>query len=44
MGSTDWRFDPTPRESEIRDLSPGVFRLILALLLGVGILAMSGVL
>ncbi len=44
MGGTDRRFDATPREDEIRDLSTGVFRFILALLLGVGVLAIAGAL
>ncbi len=44
MRNTNIRFDATPRQDEIHDLSPASFRFILAILLGLAVLAIAGVL
>lgn len=44
MQLSDSRFDGTPRDDEIKDLSPSGFRFIVVILIGLGILAVAGIL
>jgi hypothetical protein len=44
MPTSDFRFNAEPRPDEIRDLSPAGLRFVLTILIGVGILAIAGIL
>ena len=44
MQSNEAPFDARQRDDEIHDLSPGSFRFVLVILIGLGILALVGLL